>query len=109
MSAGDAQARATPDCWARLYARGKWGSQHSSYLRGTDVVILPDNDQAGRKHLDTAAASLKNTGADVRVLDLPRLGPKGDLIDWAKAGGTAEQLHNVIASNAPMGAAVWSR
>jgi len=79
---------------------GKWGSQHSSYLHGTDVVILPDNDQGGRKHLDTAAASLKETGADVRALDLPGLGPKGDVIDWAKAGGTAEQLHNLIASNA---------
>ena len=60
---------------------------------GADVVILPDNDQPGRLHVDAVAMSLSEVGASVRVLDLPGLPLKGDVIDWAAAGGTAEQLH----------------
>jgi putative DNA primase/helicase len=61
---------------------------------------LPDNDQAGRLHLDAVGVSLSEVGASVRVLDLPGLPPKGDVIDWANAGGTAEQLHALIENEA---------
>jgi putative DNA primase/helicase len=30
------------------------------------------------------------------VLDLPGLSPKGDIVDWAAAGGTAAQLHDLL-------------
>jgi hypothetical protein len=85
---------------------GKWRAHHSAYLAkgarsaGADVVILPDNDEPGRRHAEIAAASLKEAGATVRVLDLPGLGPKGDVIDWAAAGGTVEQLHALIERDA---------
>jgi hypothetical protein len=78
----------------------KWRPRHSAYLSGADIVILPDNDQAGRLHLDAVAVSLSEVGASVRVLDLPWLPPKGDVIDWAASGGTAEQLHALIENNA---------
>jgi AAA domain len=81
---------------------GKWRAQHSACLAkgarsaGADVVVLPDNDEPGRRHAEIVAASLMEAGATVRVLDLPGLGPKGDVIDWAAAGGTVEQLHALI-------------
>ncbi|HXN88835.1 MAG TPA: AAA family ATPase [Methylocella sp.] len=78
----------------------KWRAQHSAYLSGADVVILPDNDQAGRLHLDAVAVSLSEVGARVRVLDLPGLLPKGDVVGWANAGGTVEQLHAMIERDA---------
>ena len=34
------------------------GGAFAAYLSGADVVILPDNDQAGRLHLDAVAVSL---------------------------------------------------
>ena len=34
--------------------------------------------------------------ASIRVLDLPGLPPKGDVVDWAAAGGTVERLHELI-------------
>jgi hypothetical protein len=74
----------------------KWKAEHSVFLRGADVVILPDNDMAGRKHCDVVGASLQGITASVRVLELPGLPPKGDIIDWAAAGGTVEQLHHLI-------------
>jgi hypothetical protein len=34
------------------------------------------------------------------VLELPGLPPKGDVVDWAAAGGTVERLHELIEHNA---------
>jgi DNA primase len=62
----------------------KWRAEHSAYLSGADVVILPDNDQAGRLHLDAVAVSLSEVGASVRVLDLPGLLQKGDVIELGR-------------------------
>jgi Protein of unknown function (DUF3631)/CHC2 zinc finger len=74
----------------------KWRPAHAAFLRGAQVVILPDNDDAGRAHMNVVAASLQDIAASVRVLELPGLPPKGDIIDWARSGGTAEQLHKLI-------------
>ena len=75
---------------------GKWKPEHSEFLRGADVVIIPDNDKAGWEHINVVGASL--TGAKrIRVLPLPLKHEKDDLIDWAKAGGTREALDALIA------------
>jgi hypothetical protein len=74
---------------------GKWKPEHSAFLRGADVVILPDNDEPGRNHADLVGASLQGIAKSVRVLELPGLPPKGDIIDWAKQGGTVEQLYDL--------------
>jgi hypothetical protein len=78
----------------------KWCAEHSEYLRGADVVILPDNDVKGRKHVDVVGASLQGIAASIRVLNLPDLPPKGDIINWANAGGTAERLNDLIVHEA---------
>ena len=74
----------------------KWKAEHSEYLRGADVIILPDNDQPGREHADIIGAALQGIAASIRVLNLPNLPPKGDVIDWANNGGTREQLDDLI-------------
>ena len=78
----------------------KWRTEHAEFLRGANVVILPDNDDAGRKHADAVGASLHGIALSVRVLELPGLPDKGDIVDWAKAGGTVEQLHELIVRDA---------
>jgi putative DNA primase/helicase len=75
---------------------GKWRAEHSEFLRGADAVLLPDNDEAGYRHVDLIGTSLNGIAARIRVLVLPNLGPKGDIRDWAKAGGTREQLDALI-------------
>jgi putative DNA primase/helicase len=74
---------------------GKWKPEHSEFLRGADVVILPDNDEPGRNHADVVGASLQGIAKSVRVLQLPGLPPKGDIVDWARQGGTVEQLYDL--------------
>lgn len=69
----------------------KWPASFQILFSGADVVILPDNDDAGREHRDLVAASLKDV-ANVRSLDLPGLPLKGDVSDWLAAGGTGAAL-----------------
>jgi DNA primase len=78
----------------------KWHAEHSAFLAGADAAILPDNDDAGREHADAVAESLQGIATSVRVLELPGLPPKGDVIDWAAAGGTVEALHRLIEQDA---------
>jgi putative DNA primase/helicase len=57
-----------------------------SPLAGRDVVLLPDNDAAGRKYADEVAAILLDLDppAVVRVVELDGLEPGGDVADWSK-------------------------
>jgi hypothetical protein len=74
---------------------GEWKSHHSEQLRGADVVLLPDNDEPGWKHINKAGQSLTGVAARVRVLMLPD-GAK-DVSDWlVNKGGTKEQLDALI-------------
>jgi DNA primase len=81
---------------------GKWTAQHSAHLKGADCVISPDNDDSGRKHLDVVALSLVGIAAHIRVLELPGLDEKGDVIDWLAKGGTREELADLV-DEAPAG------
>jgi hypothetical protein len=71
---------------------GKWTTAHAKYLRGRHVIILPDNDEAGRKHAQQVAQTLYGLAKSVRVVALPNLPEKGDVSDWLIAGGTKEEL-----------------
>ena len=75
---------------------GKWSPEHAAYMKDADVVIIPDNDEAGRNHSEDVAASLVGIAGRTRIVTLPHLPPKGDLSDWIDAGGTAEQLWALV-------------
>jgi len=75
---------------------GKWRSEYSDSLQNRHVVILPDNDAAGREHCEKVAVSLAGKAASIRVLELPGLLEKGDVSDWLDAGGTADELRELI-------------
>jgi predicted P-loop ATPase len=74
---------------------GKWRRKFAEYFEGADVVILPDNDTPGQKHVEQVAKILSPVAKRVRILLLPSLPPKGDVSDWIKAGGTAETLLDI--------------
>jgi energy-coupling factor transporter ATP-binding protein EcfA2 len=71
---------------------GKWKSCHSEHLKDRTVILIPDNDDAGREHVQKVAKSLKGIAAHIRIMELPGLPEKGDVSDWLDAGGTREQL-----------------
>ena len=71
---------------------GKWHPAHSRHCRGLRVVVLPDEDEAGRAHASAVLASLREEGVEAALLALPGLPPKGDAVEWFQAGGTAAAL-----------------
>jgi AAA domain len=71
---------------------GKWHDDYSASLTGLHCVVLPDNDEPGRKHAEQVARSVQNVAASVRVFSLPDLPEKGDVSDWLAQGGTADKL-----------------
>lgn len=78
----------------------KWRDSYTDVLREAYVVLIPDNDRAGRAHVVDVAGRLLGVAASVKVLDLPGMPEKGDLSDWLDAGGTKEAL-NTLVENAP--------
>lgn len=70
---------------------GKWRSEYSAALAGAAAVfVVPDNDEAGRKHADQVVAALRSTVEATKVVQLPA-GVK-DITEWLGRGGNAEQL-----------------
>lgn len=86
-------------CTATTNAGGaqKWLKTYTDALRGAHVVILPDNDEPGRKHAQLLATALRGTAASVKVVTLPDLPDKGDVSDWLASGHTRDDLERLVA------------
>ena len=73
-------------------------------LAGRRVVILPDNDAAGRRYADTVESLLKSLDPAPRiaVLELPDLAEKGDCSDFIRArldrGASTTEIREEIES-----------
>ena len=79
---------------------GKWRDEYSETFRGLNVVIIPDSDPEGENHAVNIANSLNGIAAEIRILHLPDLPPKGDVSDYLGAGNTVADLKELI-ENSP--------
>jgi hypothetical protein len=79
---------------------GKWLPSYTATLRDADVIILPDNDEPGRRHAQLVAGQLHGVAKRVRILELPDLSLKGDIVDWVAAGGTRKALWSLVEATA---------
>lgn len=61
-------------------------------LAGREVVILPDNDDAGQRYAQDVTAILLKlpSAATVKVIQLPGLPAKGDIYDWLEMHDASE-------------------
>ena len=73
----------------------KWRPQYSEALAGAKVVILPDNDKTGQDFALEKAVRMYGKAVSVKVLELPGLPEKGDIVDWFDAGHTFEELERL--------------
>jgi hypothetical protein len=75
---------------------GTWREAWTESLEGANVVIIPDNDDEGWEHAHEVAEHLLSAAESVRVVDLPDVPTKGDVTDWVKDGGTADELKQLV-------------
>src|SRR5262249_29180719 len=69
---------------------------HRTRLRGHDVCILPDSDDAGRKHGAVVATTIHGVASRVRVVGLPRVAPQQDVVDSINVGHSSEQFDALL-------------
>jgi hypothetical protein len=80
------------DLCATTVAAGKWIDECVQALTGRDIIILQDNDDAGRTKALEAAKLLYRLANTVRVVLLPGLPQRGDVSDWLDLGHSKEEL-----------------
>lgn len=81
-----------------LGGANKWRKEYSEALQSRRVVIIPDNDDAGRAHARLVARSLVGIAASVQIIELPDMPPKGDVSDYLDARNTPEALRDLISA-----------
>ncbi|MCH8852369.1 MAG: DUF3987 domain-containing protein [Planctomycetes bacterium] len=80
---------------------GKWNKVDHTPLRNRKVAVLPDNDDTGKSHATDVARSLSGVAAEVHVIELPGLLPKGDVSDWFNSGRTVDELKQIVSESKP--------
>jgi hypothetical protein len=73
-----------------------WSESFSQYFVGRNVVIIPDNDDAGMAHAKVVSENLLGVAAEVRIIKLDGLDAKGDVSDWFAKGHTADELKELV-------------
>jgi RecA-family ATPase len=91
----DADRLAEYDLCATTAASGTWDGIDTGIFSGRDVMVLEDNDDAGRKKALDAAARLHRVASTVRIVSLPGLPEHGDVSDWLDAGHKSDELIEV--------------
>ncbi len=76
--------------------KGKWLSRYSDSLRGRWCILVPDNDDAGREHMEFVAQALRGKARKVQVVTLPNLPPRGDASDWLATNPTDQDIHAIV-------------
>jgi hypothetical protein len=95
-------ATTSPDGAAKPGQRPKWRPEYSQMLIGADLIVMGDNDDAGRAHVEATASMSLGIAARVRTLDFAKHWPAcpkgGDVSDWqATEKGTGQQLEAILA------------
>jgi len=98
-----ADAAASLGLVATTNAGGEKAVEHTDWspaLRFATIAIVTDNDQAGEIFGQMMAAKVRNLkpGADVRIVRLPGLPAKGDIVEWIATGGTASRFLELLSA-----------
>lgn len=74
---------------------GKWRDEYSEFFKDRIVYVVPDNDDAGRKHAEAVARSLDGKAKEIRIVHLPDLPEKGDVSDFLE-NHSVEDLKEIV-------------
>ncbi|NBW51498.1 MAG: hypothetical protein EBR49_15705 [Betaproteobacteria bacterium] len=74
----------------------KWLPEFAQYFKGASVVVVPDQDEPGRRHAEWVISTLLSSARSVRICN-PKSGK--DLSDWIDVGAT---LTDIIDAQEPI-------
>jgi putative DNA primase/helicase len=80
---------------------GKWLTEYNDYLKNSQVVIIPDNDEPGRKHAKDVAKSLYGITSNIKIIELPDLPETADVSDWFRLNWTTADDLRVLVDSCP--------
>ena len=75
---------------------GKWKERYNPMFQDAEVILIPDNDKPGRKHMLDIARQLYGITKSIQIIELSGLEEKGDLSDWFDQGNSANKLLKLI-------------
>jgi hypothetical protein len=101
----DADRLAEAGLLATTLAGQNWSPEAAKAFKGRDVVLLFDNDDAGRDHELDAVKALQGFATQIRVVRLPGLGRTEDVSDWLDGGHTIAELQEVVTATISTGIA----
>ncbi|WP_181180714.1 AAA family ATPase [Mesorhizobium sp. B2-4-6] len=82
----------------------KWAPHYNDVLAGAHIVLIPDNDEVGRVHMQLVGSQIRPVAASVRILDIRAFWPeapnKGDIWDWAQTGVDVGTLYDLVDTHA---------
>ena len=78
-----------------------WKPELNQYFKGRNVIVLPDNDTAGKAHADVVISQLYGTANAIKRVDLPG-DDKDDVVDWLFKGGDVRQLQELVKATPPI-------
>lgn len=106
------KAKKTADSWhnhgftatTNPNGAGSWpkSDDFNQPFQGAHVVILPDNDEPGRKHAEKVAEVLRNWARTIKIVYLPGLPEQEDVTYWFESGGTAHELKAIVEQSSPL-------
>lgn len=67
-----------------------------AFLRDHAVVLWPDNDEPGRKHMALIAATLAGLGIKPKLVAWPEAPPKGDAADFVAKGLGLDDIERLL-------------
>jgi len=76
----------------------QWAAAYAGWLRGADVIMVPDNDRPGMVEAARVMTSLRGVARSTQLLLLPGLARGEDVSDWAERGGDAATLERLAAA-----------
>jgi hypothetical protein len=71
---------------------GSWDPDFAEYVRDKTVIMVPDNDEPGRRFARRFAQDVAGAARHVYVVELPGLGDREDVFDFLARGGTVETI-----------------
>ncbi|MEE9591838.1 MAG: CHC2 zinc finger domain-containing protein, partial [Thermodesulfobacteriota bacterium] len=84
-------------------ANSPWHDEYFEYIEKTkQLIIIPDNDKSGWDYAERIALELFGRVETIKIIELPGLDEKGDIIDWARIPGNDIEVFTNIIDTAPI-------